>query len=270
MVVTVLFKYNPHRLSPCYSTLVRMSEFEHKIETLYGRRVSYKNKDDFERKMSLLKAGGSSKLNIVSDFDFTLSKFKMENGQRGCSCYKIIEDCGLLSHEYHVQAQALQLHYYPLEVDPSLDSVTRTSYMIEWVEKANVLLSKSGLSKTIIETAVTRSIESGRFILRPKVVEFLSELEERRVPILIFSAGIFDVLDSALRYYKASIHRSLVHVISNKPIFDGPEGSISTFEEPVIHVFNKKAETFLTTHEYFKQEDLLNRTNLILLGDSLG
>lgn len=249
-------------------TTSRMSEPA--IELLHGHRVSYRNKSDFQKKLDILKDGGAAKLNIVSDFDFTLTRFKMDNGERGCSCYKVLEDCGLMTAEYHRQAQALQRHYYPLEVDPSLDSETRTKYMIEWVEKANVLLAESGLSQAIIETAVSKSIESQRFALRNKVVDFLSLLETHRVPLLIFSAGIYDVLDSALRYFKDSIHRSLLHVISNRPVFDGPNGTISTFEEPVIHVFNKKAETFLATHEYFKQDDLVNRMNLILLGDSLG
>lgn len=240
------------------------------IEVFHGHRVAFRNKSDFGVKLDLLKDGGAARLNIVSDFDFTLTKFRMASGERGCSCYKVLEDCGLMTAEYHRQAQALQKHYYPLEVDPTLDSVTRTNYMIEWVEKANVLLAESGLSRAIIETAVTKSIEANLFALRPKVVDFLTQLETHRVPLLIFSAGIYDVLDSALRYFKDSIHRSLLHVISNRPVFDGPDGTISTFEEPVIHVFNKKAETFLSTHEYFKQDDLASRTNLILLGDSLG
>ncbi len=99
-------------------------------EELYGGRVVISNKVVFEQKIALFKDLGIENLLVVSDFDFTISKFKMVNGSRGASCHRILEDCGLLSHDYHVEAQAIQRKYYPLEVDPNLDEESRVKYMI--------------------------------------------------------------------------------------------------------------------------------------------
>ena len=237
------------------------------IEELFGHHVVFKDKESYLKKISLLKAGGAEKLNIVTDFDFTLTKFHL-NGQRGASCHKVIEDCGLLNEDYHHKAQAVQLKYYPLEVDPSLDADTRLKYMIEWVVVAHKLLVDSGLTKHIIEQAVSYMLEKEKVALRGKVTTFIQQLADKNIPLLIFSAGIADVLEEILRHH-ILINRTLVHIISNRCIFHGPTQELSGFEEPTIHVFNKRAETFLET-DYFKTKDLDRRSNLILIGDSLG
>jgi 5'-nucleotidase len=95
--------------------------------------VYYRDKDDFNRKVAGFALDGPSKLQVISDFDFTLSKFYRPDGDsRSFSCHKVLEDCGLLHSEYHEKAQALQKKYYPLEVDPSIDYDTRVGYMVEW------------------------------------------------------------------------------------------------------------------------------------------
>lgn len=238
------------------------------IENLFGRRVVFRDKDSYLRKIDLLKLGGASKLNVVSDFDFTLTQF-MIDGSRGASCHKTIEDCGLLTDDYHHKAQAVQLKYYPLEVDPTLDVETRTNYMIEWVEVAHELLVKSGLTKANVELAVKLTLERKKISLRDKVLDFFEKLKAEKIPLLIFSAGITDVLEEVIRQSGETIDHDLVHIISNRCIFNGPEQQLSGFEEPVLHVFNKKAEAFLDT-PYFHNDSLVNRTNLILIGDSLG
>ena len=75
------------------------------------------------------------------------TKTIQKNGKRGCSCHKIIEDCGLLDKSYHQKAQELQHIYYPLEILPGLSKETRTKYMVDWVTHAHRLLIRSGLSK---------------------------------------------------------------------------------------------------------------------------
>ncbi len=44
----------------------------------------------------------------------------------------------------------------------------------------------------------------------------------------------------------------------------------SLTEEPLLHVFNKKATSFHSISPFFKRDDLLQRKNLLLIGDSLG
>lgn len=238
------------------------------VESYHGQRVVFANKDAFVAKLNRFKAVGPSKLSIVSDFDFTISKFYM-NGVRGASCHKVIEDCGLLAKEYHDEAQGLQAKYYPLEVDPTLNMEEKTKFMIEWVEKAHELLEQYGLTKTVVTSAVKSALQDGKVGLREKTDAFFALAASAKIPSLIFSAGIADVLEEIMRT-KMDIDWSQVHVISNRCIFEETgDGKVVGFEQPLLHVFNKKSTAYLHTN-FFNTEDIKDRTHLLLLGDSLG
>lgn len=181
--------------------------------------------------------------------------------------HKVLEDCGLLSEAYHERAQALQRHYYPLEVSPDLDMESKTRYMVEWVTQAHDLLRESNATRTIIHEATRRALSEGNLRLRELASELLVLLDAHDVPVLVFSAGIADVIETAL---ETVLPRTLprLHVIANRCIFT--EDVLTDFEQPLIHVFNKRAATYRSSSAFFAQDDLQNRRNLLLLGDSLG
>ena len=183
-----------------------------------------------------------------------------------CS-HKVLEDCGLLSETYHERAQALQRHYYPLEVSPDLDMESKTRYMIEWVTQAHDLLRESNATRTIIHTATKRAIFEENLRLRGFAPELITLLDAYGVPILVFSAGIADIIETALEIVLPRVVPRL-HVIANRCIFI--EDVLTDFEQPLIHVFNKRAATYRNSSAFFAQDDLQNRRNLLLLGDSLG
>lgn len=245
-------------------------ELRQASQQLFGGRVIVPNAVVFQQKLALFRDLGVDNLLVVSDFDFTISKFKMVSGQRGASCHRVLEDCGLLSHDYHTQAQAIQRKYYPMEVDPQLDEESRIKFMIEWVEQAHALLQKSSLTKDIISEAVTLAFEEQRFALRAKFVDFLNVLKGNDVPLLVFSAGITDVVETVLRRTLQDDYENYdLTVISNKACFHPETQEICGFEPPVLHVFNKKASTFLG-REFFQREDTKARENVLVIGDSLG
>lgn len=239
--------------------------------------IYYKDEEKFKEKRSLMVADGPKKLQIVSDFDFTLTKYwvaekdDLTTMKRAYSCHRVIEECGLLPTSYHDEAQALQRKYYPLEIDPSLSHEERVNYMVEWVTKAHQLLSTSGLTKNILQTAVKDSVAARNISLRSGAIEFMNKCEKHAIPILIFSAGISDVLEEVLKieFLPASLPSNL-HIVSNRCKFDSRSGILLEFEDPTYHVFNKKASSLARDNGYLKQKDLPNRRNIILLGDSLG
>ncbi len=73
---------------------------------------AFKSYEIFQAKLQLCKIGGKRKLQIVSDFDFTLSKFNVANNQRGFSSHAVIENCDILNEIYHQKAKELQMYYY--------------------------------------------------------------------------------------------------------------------------------------------------------------
>jgi len=106
-----------------------------------------------------------------------------------------------------------------------------------------------------------------------------SVLEEKQIPCLILSAGFGNMLEEIL--HSRSFYRQNVKVISNFLVYDeegnavgisGPRekdaiisGHGDAGDRNIIHVFNKNAR-----HAGFLIDDLKNRNNVILMGDSLG
>jgi cytosolic 5'-nucleotidase 3 len=93
----------------------------------------------------------------------------------------------------------------------------------------------------------------------PQVLLFFS-------PNLIFLAGLGDVIEELLTQQCNGLTPHL-HVVSNHMIFR--DDHLVGFTSPSYHVFNKTAQSALSA-PFFQRHDLLHRTNLILLGDSLG
>lgn len=236
-------------------------------EVMFNCRVLIRDKPAFLSKVQTLKEGGSKGLNVITDFDFTLSTFHNTHNTRAYSCHKLIEDSGLLSHEYHAQAQAVQAYYYPIEIDPSIPHEERVQHMIDWAHKSHALLVQYGLTKDVLQSAVVKAVQTQEIRLRQGVSDFFLACKQHTIPILVFSAGIADVLENVLSYHM-NIHYIQPEVISNRCIFDA-EGHIQGFQEPVIHVFNKRTADFMDHSPFFAREDRLTRKNLLLIGNMI-
>lgn len=236
---------------------------------LAGCRVILKNKNSFLQKVVLLQAAGADKLLIISDFDFTVSKFHLPNGQRGASCHKLLEDCGLLGEEYERQARAVQTKYYAHEVDHTLDEPTRRMYMEEWAIKSHDLLVQFGFTRVKLHTAVKTAVDRETILLRNFTQNFFNLLQQTRIPLLIFSAGIADVLEGVLGCHMNNLRDYDIAVISNRMIFS-PEQTLIAFQEPIIDVYNKRARAFMESNTFLQRQDVQEKTHLIVLGDSLG
>lgn len=92
----------------------------------------------------------------------------------------------------------------------------------------------------------------------------MDTLHENQVPILVFSAGIGDVIDAALKFN--NLMNSNVKVIANFMEFDEEEKFLR-FTGQLIHMFNKN-ESAIRNSSYF--QEIADRHNVILMGDSLG
>jgi cytosolic 5'-nucleotidase 3 len=247
-------------------------------EELQGCQVLYRNKDEFNAKHAAMVAAGKNKLQVISDFDFTLTRYYQADGvSRSASCHMVLEhSTGLLPDTYCTAAKELQMFYYPIEQDPVMDADVKFAHMEDWVGKHNKLFMEVGLTEDIVQTSVLRALDNGKFRLRGGVEELLSTLEEHAVPLLIFSAGIENVLEFALQSALSPATSDGVicmkplpenlNIISNRVLFDN--GLITGFTEPVLHVYNKSCHAWLKRNAHFTVAD--GRRNVLLFGDSLG
>ncbi|KAK7940113.1 hypothetical protein WMY93_003439 [Mugilogobius chulae] len=192
--------------------------------------------------VSMQKAG-SNTLQVISDFDMTLTRFEY-NGKRCPTCHTEAPPEHLLSHR------------------DRLYSVSRgeAALMVEWWTKAHELLIEQRIKKDALHIAVRESDA----MLREGYEFFFDHLHEHSIPLLIFSAGIGDILEEVIR--QARVFHSNVNVFSNYMDFD-ELGVLQAFKGELIHIYNKREGALLNTGHF---RELRARPNVLLLGDSLG
>ncbi|HLD02166.1 MAG TPA: hypothetical protein VJC07_00510 [Candidatus Nanoarchaeia archaeon] len=210
-------------------------------------------------KVSSCKKSGSGSLRVVSDFDKTLTK-QFFNGKEHLSSIALIRQGNYLSREFVKKSYALFDEYYPYEVSNSIPLKDKIVKMQEWWEKHSNLLIEHGFNTQVIEDIISKN----KLELRDGSAEFFRSLSEHSIPLLIFSAGLGNLIKGFLS--RKNFMTSNVHLIANFFDFDD-SGKAVSFREPLIHTFNKNE--IQVTHEPYRKE-ISKRKNVILLGDSIG
>lgn len=274
-------------LLPCFNTLcyplchprvwwsgssVNQSGEMEQIGGFSGSEVVIGDPQFLQNKISSIRQEGPAKLQVIADFDATLTKYWID-GHRGQSSHNLLRQ----NPEYDEKRQKLFDYYHPLEFDPTIPLEEKAKLMEEWWEKTHGLLVEGGLTYDAIKT----SVANATIAFRDGVAELFEFLEERDVPVLVFSAGLADIIEEVFRQ---KLHRPFnnVRIVSNRMIFD-QNGHLVTFKGKTIHVLNKNEHALdmagpLHDHEHIDGvngevddiSSLKKRTNVLLLGDHIG
>uniref|UniRef100_A0A3B5AXR3 5'-nucleotidase n=1 Tax=Stegastes partitus TaxID=144197 RepID=A0A3B5AXR3_9TELE len=207
---------------------------------------------------SMVKAG-SNTLQVISDFDMTLTRFAY-NGKRCPTCHNILDNSQLITDDCKEQLKELLNTYYPIEIDSTRSVEEKLPLMVEWWTKAHELLVQQKIKKDMLALAVRES----EAMLREGYQLFFDHLYEHSIPLLIFSAGIGDILEEVIR--QANVFHPNVKVFSNYMDFD-ETGLLKAFKGELIHIYNKREGALLNTGHF---QELRTRPNVLLMGDSLG
>uniref|UniRef100_A0A3B1IUS9 5'-nucleotidase n=1 Tax=Astyanax mexicanus TaxID=7994 RepID=A0A3B1IUS9_ASTMX len=203
-----------------------------------------------------IRSAGPGKLQVISDFDMTLTRFAY-NGNRCPTTHSKI----LFNILIYIYIKKNKIgHYYPIEIDDTRSVEEKTPLMVEWWTKAHNLLVEQQIGKDQLAEAVRES----NAMLREGYQGFFDLLKHHSIPLLIFSAGVGDILEEVIRHN--GVFHPNVRVFSNYMEYN-EKGVLCAFKEPLIHTFNKK-ESALLNPDMFGQ--LQDRPNILLLGDSLG
>ncbi|XP_053309533.1 7-methylguanosine phosphate-specific 5'-nucleotidase [Spea bombifrons] len=221
--------------------------------------VRMKDPEKVRRVISELQRGGENKLQVISDFDMTLSRFGY-NGERCPTCYNIIDNSRIISEDCRKKLKELFNIYYPLEIDPNRTTQEKYPLMVEWWSKAHSLLCEQRIQKS----ELARVVKESRAKLREGFELFFEGLHRSGIPLFIFSAGIGNVLEEVI--CQAGVYYPNIKVVSNYMDFDD-DGILTGFKGELIHTYNKNNSVLKDT-EYFEQ--IKDRSNIILLGDTLG
>lgn len=242
-----------------------MEEMKVDLDLLVGDPAS------LEKKIDAIRLGGPQKLQVIADFDATLTKFWV-NGTRGQTSHGLLQQG---NPEYDAKRQQLYEYYHPLEFSPTIGLEEKTKLMEEWWGKTHGLLVEGGLTYD----SIRQSVANANIAFREGVSELFEFLEERDIPVLIFSAGLADIIEEVLRQ---KLHRSFknVRIVSNRMVFDD-DGRLVSFKGKLIHSLNKNEHALdmaAPVHERLGDMDgptddnssLKKRTNVLLLGDHTG
>lgn len=167
--------------------------------------------------------------------------------------------CKQLPQQYLDKAKNLYHKYRPIEIDPVMPVNKKADAMRDWMTAAQNLLKGFEFDPHELEE-VAQTFDN---ILRDGTEEFFEKLYNVRVPVIVFSAGLGDIVEAVLRYHNALFDN--VKVISNFLKYNGNQ--LDGFKNDVlIHVYNKN-ECALA-NDYLKI--LQKRQNVLLMGDTIG
>lgn len=225
-----------------------------------GKHVHVRDRDRVEGLLRRLRSGGASRLQVVADFDHTLTRVHRDGRRLDCS-WGVMENSSLLPEEYVTKTNAIKAKYLPIEQDPHLTVEEKVPHMVEWYTRANGLLRELGVNRSMFPEMVRASDVE----FREGTGAMMAALRAADVPVLILSAGLGDLLVEILTQ-AGLLPSDNVKVVSNFMSFD-QAGRVTGIDGEMIHVFNK-SESAVHDSEYFRR--LEHRHNIVLLGDSLG
>ncbi len=215
----------------------------------------------FDQQKKRIQRAGASKLQIIADFDRTITKCFVD-GKRAPSLIGILREKNYLSADYVKQAKALFNYYHPIEIDHKISLAKKKEKMLEWWKRHFALLMAAGLTRDLVKLAV----EEADFHLRPGGQEFFYQLAKQKVPLIIFSAGGLGQDSIRIFLRKRGLLLDNVQIVANYFVWDR-QGNLAGIKQPIIHVFNKD-EAILKDFSFYHQ--LKKRRQVILVGDSLG
>jgi 5'-nucleotidase len=258
---------------------------------------------EFEAKLAALVRGGPSRLQVIADFDRTVTAASVD-GRPGLSCHGVIEHCELLTPRYRAAMHAAYLKYRAYETDPSLSVAQKLPYMRAWYGYNHGLLVAEDFRRADIAAAV-RQVSGGggggvrQLALRPGCAQVISSLQKARVPLLLFSAGLADVLAEIMAQHFAEPLAPSTFIVSNQMRWAGEEGEaegvggeeveeeeeeevarrgprLVGFSEPLLHMFNKDFSALRGTPYAAAvggggpNNHRRPRPHVLLLGDGIG
>lgn len=111
------------------------------VDVLCRSNCKIKDPARVERILTELVIGGPPRLQIVSDFDFTITKQRTDTGEPVESSFNMFYQCRSLPASCRVDSAALMDKYRPIEIDPSVPTTVKLLAMIEWWKASSALLT---------------------------------------------------------------------------------------------------------------------------------
>lgn len=166
---------------------------------------------------------------VFMDYDKTITSSDSEDSWATSANKKA------MGQEIANELNKLYEKYGPIELDYTIDMKEKEKYMLEWYTKSMNLYYTYHLTKEKLKNCVSNSYLK----LRKGAKDFLSKLYENQIPIIIFSAGIGNVIEQFLQ--KENCYYNNITIIGNFIKFN-ENGNMIKFSDNIIHTLNKNID----------------------------
>uniref|UniRef100_A0A0K0DUX1 5'-nucleotidase n=1 Tax=Strongyloides stercoralis TaxID=6248 RepID=A0A0K0DUX1_STRER len=226
-------------------------------------KIYIKNKEYVSRIINALSESGPKNLTIISDFDYTISRFCDDNGNQNLTTHQLFKKGTEISNP-NLGPKLVKYYdkYFPIEFSNNLSIEEKIPYMEKWWNLSHSAIIEEQLNYDFIVNIV----KSNNIQYRYKFCELVKLLDYLNIPFVIFSAGIGDVIDIYLRK-KLELIEENIYIISNSMIFNDDKVCVG-FSEPLIHTYSKNSSVIKENNPLLNV--VKNRENVLLMGDSLG
>ncbi|VDN06917.1 unnamed protein product [Thelazia callipaeda] len=251
---------------------------------LKNDKVRIRDVSTVEWKLNEMINAGKDKLLVISDFDYTLSRFHDAEGKSCCTTHGVFDVAAqTVSKELETVLKNLKSKYLPIEFDPHMTIAEKMPHMENWWRTSHQHIIKAGFTKQSIQNFVreaklelktlnifgfqgAHTVVPKYLVFREGAQEYILALHDYNVPLIIFSAGVGNVIDFFMQEAFGQLPNN-VHIVSNMMKYN--ENDVATaFSEPLIHTFSKN--TAVISHYGSLLNEISSRTSVLLLGDTLG
>lgn len=162
---------------------------------------------------------------VLIDFDKTMTTMDSDDS------WTIIQNPKIMNPKLFIESSKLVDKYYPIEMDYTLSSKEKSSYMYDWYTKELDLYYQYDLTYDKLISCVKK----GNVILRDGLKELLYSFYQNNIPVVILSAGIGNVIEEVLRL-QGCLYNNIT-IMSN--FFSFEENNLLPFHHDIIHTCNK-------------------------------
>lgn len=187
---------------------------------------------------------------VILDFDKTITS------KKSLDSWMAIADFEIYGEECKKEWEQLNAKYAPIESNYTLDYETKKQYMVEWYQKSMDILYQYKLT----HSKLLEALNKGKLEFREGAKEFLADLHQKNIPVIVLSAGIGNAIEE---FFKLNhCYYDNIYIISN--FIEFKEDKMQKFEKPIIHSMNKQVEGSLSP---IWQDRIQKKEYAILCGD---
>lgn len=187
---------------------------------------------------------------IAIDFDRTITSMESIDSWDASG--------NILGKEFKKELEDLYEKYGPIERSYAIGFKEKEKAMEEWYSKCMDLYYKYNLT----QEQIMKSIDNSDLIFRNGAKEFLQDMYEKKIPVIILSAGIGNVIERFLKTNNCYFDN--MHIISNFIEFDDYGKMLKFDNNKMIHTLNKTMKDHLPKQI---EEKLKDRQYKLLFGD---